>query len=144
MPTPLQQVQPVIALAAEHLDLVFRSPRWPLWGCSAGFSFVCVHHSAAGGGSRRQIARCASGSPALPRCSSPPPDSVLDIALACGFQSPAVLLPDISQGFQPDAPAPIALAASQVATPRVPITHRSLVNDVTPCIRDFHHHQDGE
>src|SRR6202034_2761314 len=85
MPTPLKQVQPVIAFAAAHLD---EDLSLGSLADHAGLSAFHLHRifSAAAGETPKQFTlrlRLARASAMLLTGS----DSVLDVALSCGFQS---------------------------------------------------------
>ena len=141
MTTPLKQVQPVIAFAAAHLD---EDLSLGALAGQAGLSAFHLHRvfSAAAGETPKQFTlrlRLARASAMLLTTG----DSVLDIALECGFQSHEAFCRAFRRRFR--------------VTPSVYRTrgfvggieldeareHAGVVDSVAPCIGLFHNHRDG-
>jgi AraC family transcriptional regulator len=141
MPTPLKQVQPVIAFAAAHLD---EDLSLTALAGRVGLSAFHLHRvfSAAAGETPKQFTlrlRLARASALLLTTG----DSVLDVALACGFQSHEAFCRAFRKrfGMAPSAYRARGFAGGVAASEAT--EHSGAVDSVAPCIRLFHTQQDG-
>src|SRR5580700_6329157 len=141
MTTRLKQVQPVLAFAAVHLD---EDLSLAALADQAGLSAFHLHRvfSAAAGETPKQFTlRLRLGRAAAILLSTS--DSVLDIALTCGFQSHEAFCRAFRKRFLLTPSAYRARGfAGGVGTPHA-IGHPALVDSIGPCIRLFHTDQDG-
>ncbi|MGA2880221.1 MAG: helix-turn-helix domain-containing protein [Bryobacteraceae bacterium] len=141
MTTPLKQVQPVIAFAAAHLD---EDLSLEALADQAGLSAFHLHRvfSAAAGETPKQFTlrlRLARASAMLLTTA----DSVLDIALECGFQSHEAFCRAFRRrfGMTPSVYRTRGFAGGIEADEAM--EHAGIVDRVAPCIGLFHHHRDG-
>jgi AraC family transcriptional regulator len=140
MTTPLKQVQPVIAFAAGHLD---EDVSLGALAGQVGLSVFHLHRvfSAVAGETPKQFTlrlRLARAAAMLLTTG----DSVLDVALECGFQSHETFCRAFRRRFTMTPSAYRARGFAHGGTSQA-MRHRALVADVAPCIGLFHHHQDG-
>jgi AraC family transcriptional regulator len=141
MTTPLKQVQPVFAYAAAHLD---EDLSLSALADQAGLSAFHLHRifSAAAGETPKQFTlRLRLGRAAALLLTTE--DSVLDVALSCGFQSHEAFCRAFRRRFQmtPSAYRTRGFAGGlQAAEAR---EHSGVIESVAPCIGLFHHQQDG-
>jgi len=140
MTTPLKQVQPVIAFAAAHLD---EDVSLSALAGQAGMSAFHLHRvfSAAAGETPKQFTlrlRLARAAAMLLTTG----DSVLDVALECGFQSHEAFCRTFRKrfGITPSGYRARGFAGGDASNA---IRHAALVGEVAPCIGLFHNHQDG-
>ncbi len=140
MTTPLKQVQPVLAYAAGHLD---EDVSLEALARQAGLSAFHLHRvfSATAGETPKQFTlRLRLGRAAAMLLTSE--DSVMDVALACGFESHEVFTRAFRKRF---GIAPRAYRARGFAggTGRSQATrHAALVSSVSRCIKLFHIQQE--
>ena len=141
MTTPLKQVQPVIAFAAAHLD---EDLSLEALAGQAGLSAFHLHRvfSAAAGETPKQFTlrlRLAHASAMLLTTG----DSVLDIALECGFQSHEAFCRAFRRrfGMTPSAYRSRGFAGGIEVDEAM--EHAGVVDSVAPCIGLFHNHRDG-
>ncbi len=142
MPTPLQQVQPVIAFAAGHL-VDAADVSLAALADQAGLSVFHLHRvfSAVTGETPKQFTlrlRLARAAAMLLTTG----DSVLDVALACGFQSHEVFCRAFRKRFSMTPSAYRARGFGGGDTSQA-VRHRALVDDIAPCIGLFRNHLDG-
>ncbi len=135
MTTRLKQVQPVLAFAAAHLD---EDLSLAALADQAGLSAFHLHRvfSAAAGETPKQFTlRLRLGRAAAMLLTTG--DSVLDVALSCGFQSHEAFCRGFRKrfGITPSAYRARGLAGGGNE-------HRALVDRIGPCIRLFHTRQD--
>src|ERR1700683_5624689 len=136
MATSLKQVQPVLAFAVAHLD---ENLSLTALGGEAGLSAFHLHRvfSAAAGETPKQFTlRLRLGRAALLLLTSK--DSVLNVALSCGFQSHEAFCRAFrrSFGMTPSAYRERGLAgAADRAKAR---DHAALIASIGPCVRLFH------
>jgi AraC family transcriptional regulator len=140
MTTPLKQVQPVIAFAASHLD---EDLSLTALAGQAGLSAFHLHRvfSAATGETPKQFTlrlRLARAAAMLLTTG----ESVLDIALACGFQSHEAFCRAFRRRFGRSPSAYRARGFAGGDTPDA-TRHLGVVDSVAPCIGFFHNHRDG-
>jgi AraC family transcriptional regulator len=141
MTTPLKQVQPVMAFASAHLD---EDLSLTALAGQAGLSAFHLHRvfSAAAGETpkrftlRLRLARAAAMLLATD-------DSVLGVALECGFQSHEAFCRAFRKHFAttPSAYRTRGFAGKVEAADAT--EHGVVVASVGPCIGLFHHRQDG-
>jgi len=137
----LRQIQPVVAYAAGHLD---QDVSLAALAGQAGLSTFHLHRvfSAAAGETPKQFTlRLRLGRAAAMLLTSD--DSVLDIALGCGFQSHEAFCRAFRKRFgmtPSDYRARGFVDGS--GTPHA-ARHRVLVDLIGPCIKLFHTQQDG-
>jgi AraC family transcriptional regulator len=137
----LRQIQPVVAYAAGHLD---QDVSLAALAGQAGLSAFHLHRvfSAAAGETPKQFTlRLRLGRAAAMLLTSD--DSVLDIALGCGFQSHEAFCRAFRKRFgmtPSDYRARGFVDGS--GTPHA-ARHRVLVDQIGPCIKLFHTQQDG-
>ena len=139
---PLKQVQPVLAFAAAHLegDLSLET-----LAAQAGLSAFHLHRifSAAAGETPKQFAlRLRLGRAAAVLLTGE--DSVLNVALACGFQSHEVFCRAFRRrfGMTPSAYRSRGFVAG--TGPRQAREHAVLVNKVGPCVGLYHINEEGK
>jgi len=140
MTTSLKQVQPVMAFAARHLD---EDVSLAALAGQAGMSTFHLHRvfSAATGETPKQFTlrlRLARAAAMLLITG----DSVLDVALACGFQSHEAFCRAFRKrfGMTPSGYRARGFAGGDAS---MAMRHAELVGEVAPCIGLFHNHQDG-
>jgi len=140
MTTPLKQVQPLIAFAASRLDedlsLAALADR-------AGLSAFHLHRvfSAAIGETPKQFTlrlRLARAAAMLLSTG----ESVLDVALACGFQSHEAFCRAFRKRFRMSPSAYRARGFVRGATSHA-IKHAALVHEIAPCIGLFQVRENG-
>ena len=140
MTTPLKQVQPVIAFAAGHLD---EDLSLTALAGQAGLSAFHLHRvfSAVAGETPKRFTRRLRLARAAGMLLTTG-DSVLDVALDCGFQSHEAFCRAFRKGF---GMAPSAYRARGLAggDTSVAIRHAAIVDDVAPCIGLFHARESG-
>ena len=138
---PFQQVQPVLAFAAAHLD---EDLSLAALADQAGLSAFHLHRmfSAAAGETPKQFTlRLRLGRAAAMLLTTS--DSVLDVALACGFQSHEAFCRAFRKTFQM-SPSAYRLRGFAGGVDSSEATgHAGTVGKVGPCIKLFHHRQDG-
>jgi AraC family transcriptional regulator len=141
MTTPLKQVQPVIAFAAAHLD---EDLSLTALASQAGLSAFHLHRvfSAAAGETPKQFTLRLRLSRAAAMLLTTG-DSVLDIALACGFQSHEAFCRAFRKrfGITPSAYRARGFAGGIDAAEAT--EHSGVIESVAPCIGFFHGYQDG-
>ncbi len=140
MTTPLKQVQPVFAYAAAHLD---EDLSLAALANQAGLSAFHLHRvfSAAAGETPKQFTlRLRLGRAAALLLTTE--DSVLDVALSCGFQSHEAFCRAFRRRFRMTPSAYRARGFAGGDTSHA-IRHAAIVESVAPCIGLFHHQQDG-
>lgn len=140
MTTPLKQVQPVIAFAAAHLD---QDLSLTVLAGHAGLSAFHLHRvfSAAAGETPKQFTlrlRLARASAMLLTTS----DSVLDVALACGFQSHEAFCRAFRRRFGMSPSAYRARGFAGGVEAGEAREHAGVIDSVAPCIGLFHIYQD--
>jgi AraC family transcriptional regulator len=136
MTTPLKQVQPVFAYAAAHLD---DDLSLAALADQAGLSAFHLHRmfSAAAGETPKQYTlRLRLGRAAARLLTSE--DSILDIALSCGFQSHEAFCRAFRRCFQMTPSAYRERGFVGGADASNAITHSSVIDTVGPCIKLFH------
>jgi AraC family transcriptional regulator len=138
--TPLKQVQPVIAFAAGHID---EDLSLTVLADQAGLSAFHLHRvfSAVAGETPKQFTlrlRLARAAGMLLTTG----DSVLDVALACGFQSHEGFCRAFRKCFRmtPSAYRARGLAGGDTS---LAMRHAAIVDDVAPCIGLFHTRENG-
>jgi len=141
MTTPLKQVQPVFAYAAAHLD---EDLSLAALADQAGLSAFHLHRvfSTAAGETPKQFTlrlRLGRGAALLLTTEN----SVLDIALACGFQSHEAFCRAFRRRFQMTPSDYRARGFAGEGDTSLAIRHAAIVDSVAPCIGLFHHQQDG-
>jgi len=141
MTTPLKQLHPVLAYAAAHLD---EDLSLAALADQAGLSSFHLHRvfSAAAGETPKQFTlRLRLGRAAAMLLTTE--DSVLDVALACGFQSHEAFCRAFRRRFQmtPSAYRERGFAGGVEAAEAK--EHSGVIDSVAPCIGLFHHQQDG-
>jgi AraC family transcriptional regulator len=141
MTTPLKQVQPVIAFAAAHLD---QDLSLGSLAGHAGLSSFHLHRvfSAAAGETPKQFTlrlRLARASAMLLTAD----DSVLDVALSCGFQSHEAFCRAFRRrfGMSPSVYRARGFAGGVAAAEAR--EHSGVIGRVAPCIGLFHTQQNG-
>ncbi len=139
MTTPLKQVQPVIAFAAAHLD---ENLSLTTLASQAGLSAFHLHRvfSAAAGETPKQFTLRLRLSRAAAMLLTTG-DSVLDIALACGFQSHEAFCRAFRKrfGITPSAYRARGFAGGIDAADAS--EHSGVIESVAPCIGFFHGYQ---
>jgi AraC family transcriptional regulator len=140
MTTPLKQVQPVIAFAADHLD---QDVSLAALADQAGLSVFHLHRvfsSVAGETPKQFTLRLRLARAAAMLVSTG--DSILNVALGCGFRSHEAFCRAFRRrfGMTPSAYRTRGLAGGDTLQA---VRHAALVDDVAPCIGLFHNHQDG-
>lgn len=138
MTNPLKQVQPVLAYSASHVgeDLSL--------GVLAGHARLSAFHlhrvfSATAGETPKQFTtRLRLGRAAAMLLATG--DSVLNIALACGFQSHETFCRAFRKGFRMTPSAYRARGFAGEGASRA-TEHSALINTVGPCIKLFHTQQ---
>jgi len=141
MTTPLKQVQPVVAFAAEHLD---EDLSLGALADQAGLSAFHLHRvfaAVAGETPKQFTSRLRLDRAAAMLLTSG--DSVLNVALACGFQSHEVFCRAFRKrfGMAPSTYRERGLAGTANAAKRG--EHAALVSSIGPCLGLFHIHEDG-
>jgi len=141
MTSPLKQVQPVIAFAAAHLD---EDLSLEALAGQAGLSAFHLHRvfSAAAGETPKQFTlrlRLARASAMLLTTS----DSVLDIALECGFQSHEAFCRAFRRRFRMTPSVYRTRGFAGGINVDEAMEHAGVVNSVAPCIGLFHNYRDG-
>jgi AraC family transcriptional regulator len=138
--TPLKQVQPVIAFATAHLD---QDVSLAVLADQAGLSMFHLHRvfSSVAGETPKQFTlrlRLARGAAMLLTTG----DSVLDIALGCGFQSHEAFCRAFRRRFHmtPSAYRTRGWACGDTSAAS---RHAEFVDEIAPCIGLFHNHQNG-
>jgi AraC family transcriptional regulator len=140
MKTPLKQVQPVLAFAAEHLD---EDLSLAALADQAGLSTFHLHRvfsTAARETPKQFTLRLRLGRAAAMLLTTK--QSVLDIALSCGFQSHEAFSRAFRQRFKitPSSYRSRGFAGHVQASQAT--KHAGVVDNVGPCIRLFHTQQD--
>jgi AraC family transcriptional regulator len=134
----LKQVQPVIQFAAAHLD---EDVSLAALAEQAGLSAFHLHRvfAATAGETPKQFTQRLRLTRAAAMLATTK-DSVLDIALACGFQSHEVFSRSFRKrfGISPSAYRDRGIAAND---PTQAARHASIVHDASPCIGLFHSHE---
>jgi AraC family transcriptional regulator len=138
MTTPLKQVQPVFAYAAAHLD---EDLSLAALADQAGLSAFHLHRifSAAAGETPKQFTlRLRLGRAAALLLTTE--DSVLDVALSCGFQSHEAFCRAFRKRFRITPSAYRARGFAGLGDTSRAIRHAEVVDSVGPCINLFHTH----
>jgi AraC family transcriptional regulator len=137
----LRQIQPVVAYAAGHLD---QDVSLAALAGQAGLSAFHLHRvfSAAAGETPKQFTlRLRLGRAAAMLLTSD--DSVLDIALGCGFQSHEAFCRAFRKRFGMTPSDYRARGFANTSDAPRAAEHRVLVDQIGPCIKLFHTQQDG-
>lgn len=134
---PLKQVQPVLSFAAQHLD---EDLSLETLAAQAGLSTFHLHRvfSAAAGETPKQFTtRLRLGRAAAMLLAGK--DSVLDVALSCGFQSHEAFIRAFRRrfGMTPSAYRARGFSAGPARD------HAALVDKIGPCIGLYHSSEDG-
>jgi AraC family transcriptional regulator len=140
MTTLLKQVQPVMAFAAAHLD---EDVSLAALAGQAGLSAFHLHRvfSAAAGETPKQFTlrlRLARAAALLLTTG----DSVLDVALDCGFQTHEAFCRAFRKHFEMSPSAYRARGFAGRVEAAGATEHGAVVQSVGPCIGLFHHRQD--
>jgi AraC family transcriptional regulator len=138
--TPLKQVQPVIAFAAGHLD---EDLSLTALAGQAGLSAFHLHRvfSTVAGETPKQFTlrlRLARAAGMLLTTG----DSVLDVALACGFQSHEAFCRAFRKRFRM-APSTYRARGLAGGDTSLAVRHAAIVDEVAPCIGLFHTRENG-
>ncbi len=136
MPSPLKQVQPVLAFAAAHLDEDVSLASLAAQAGLSVFHFHRVFSAAAGETPKQFTLRLRLGRAAAMLLTTD--HSVLDVALACGFQSHEAFCRAFRKrlGLTPSAYRTRGFAGGVDTSDAT--EHLSLVDSISPCIRLFH------
>jgi AraC family transcriptional regulator len=137
----LRQIQPVVAYAAGHLD---QDVSLAALADRAGLSAFHLHRvfSAAAGETPKQFTlRLRLGRAAAMLLTGD--DSVLDIALGCGFQSHEAFCRAFRKRFGMTPSDYRARGFANASGASHAARHRVLVDQIGPCIKLFHTQQDG-
>lgn len=137
----LRQVQPVLAFAAAHLDQDISLTALAKRAGLSAFHLHRVYSAAAGETPKQFTLRLRLGCAAAMLLTTH--DSVIDVALSCGFQSHEGFCRAFRKrfGMAPSAYRTRGFAGGIEAN-QVP-GHAALVSSVGPCIGLYHTHQDG-
>jgi AraC-like DNA-binding protein/effector-binding domain-containing protein len=129
---PFKKVQPVVAFAARHLDQDLSLEKLARQAGVSSFHLQRIFAATVGESPRQLTQRLRLERAAVLLLTSP--DSVLDIALACGFQSHEVFSRAFRKTFQmtPTAYRKRGLDKNQWKD------HAELINQVGPCVGLFH------
>src|SRR5580698_7634668 len=141
MTTALKQVQPVLAFASGHLD---EDLSLEALAGQAGLSAFHLHRmfSAAAGETPKQFTlRLRLGRAAAMLLTTE--DSVLDIALGCGFQSHEAFCRAFRKRFQMTPSDYRTRGFANASDAPHAAGHLVLVDQIGPCIKLFHTQQDG-
>jgi AraC family transcriptional regulator len=136
MTSPLKQVQPVLAFAASHLD---EDLSLTAMASRVGLSPFHLHRvfSAAACETPKQFTlRLRLARAALLLLTSK--DSVLNVALACGFQSHEAFCRAFRRRFGMRPGAYRARGFAEGVSPAQEAQHAAVVNTMGPCVRLFH------
>jgi AraC family transcriptional regulator len=133
---PLKQVQPVLAYAAAHLEEDLSLAALAGRAGLSAFHLHRVFSAAAGETPKQYTLRLRLARTALLLLTGS--DSVLNVALACGFQSHEAFCRAFRRrfGMNPGAYRARGFQSSTSATQAA--EHAALVTGVAPCIRLFH------
>src|SRR5580693_8049684 len=137
----LRQIQPVVAYAAGHLD---QDVSLAALAGQAGLSAFHLHRvfSAAAGETPKQFTlrlRLARASAMLLTTG----DSVLDIALECGFRSHEAFCRAFRRRFRMTPSVYRSRGFAGGIDVDEAMEHAGVVNSVAPCIGLFHNHREG-
>jgi AraC family transcriptional regulator len=137
----LKQVQPLFAYAAGHLDQDLSLEALADQAGMSAFHLHRVFSAAAGETPKRFTLRLRLGRAAAMLLTTP--DSVLDIALACGFQSHEAFTRAFRKrfGIAPTGYRARGFAGNVVAAEAT--EHAGVVDSVAPCIGLLHRQQKG-
>ena len=136
MASPLKQVQPVLAFAAAHLDEDLSLTSLAAQSGLSPFHLHRVFFAAAGETPKQFTLRLRLGRAAAMLLTTD--QSVLDVALACGFQSHETFCRAFRKrlGLTPSAYRSRGFAGGADASDAT--EHPALVDSIGPCIRLFH------
>jgi AraC family transcriptional regulator len=138
---PFKQVQPVLAFAAAHLD---EDVSLAALADQAGLSPFHLHRiftNAAGETPKQFTLRLRLGRAAVMLLTSD--DCVLDVALACGFQSHEAFCRAFQRRFRMTPTAYRQRGFADDANAAQGRTHAELVRTIGPCVGLFHRSEDG-
>jgi len=136
MTTPLKQVQPVLAFAAAHLDEDLSLDALAREAGLSAFHLHRVFSSAAGETPKEYTMRLRVGRAAVMLLTSD--DSVLDVALACGFQSHEVFCRTFRRRFGITPSAYRERGFADRVDRAQARNHTALVTKVSPCVGLYH------
>jgi AraC family transcriptional regulator len=138
MTTPLKQVQPVLAYAAGHLDQDVSLQALARRAELSAFHLHRVFAATAGETPKQFTLRLRLGRAAAMLLTSD--DSVLDVALSCGFESHEVFTRAFRKRFEIAPRAYRARGFADGSDKSRANRHAAVVESVSPCIRFFHIH----
>jgi AraC family transcriptional regulator len=138
MTTPLKQVQPVFAYAAAHLDEDLSLAALADHTGLSAFHLHRVFSAAAGETPKQFTLRLRLGRAAALLLTTE--DSVLDVALSCGFQSHEAFCRAFRKRFRITPSAYRARGFAGGGDTSHAIRHAEVVDSVGPCINLFHTH----
>ena len=133
---PLRTIQPVLAYAAKHLDGDVSLEALARHAGLSAFHLQRIFSATAGETPKRLTLRLRLGRAAVMLLASD--DSILDVALACGFQSHEVFIRAFRRRFGTTPSAYRARGFAPAANVAQAGLHAAVVEQIGPCVGLFH------
>jgi AraC family transcriptional regulator len=133
---PLRKIQPVVAYATAHLDEDVSLAALARQAGLSAFHLQRIFSAAVGETPKQLTLRLRLGRAAVMLLTSE--DSILDVALSCGFQSHEVFIRAFRRRFGMTPSAYRARGFVDGASEEQAEQHAALVDQINPCVKLYH------